>query len=270
MSGGGGGGNFEAQQAEIERKKQRARDALNVQFGVAPGGGAAPTREEFTVTQPQTIISSDDNGTVYGGGGATFDQAGYDAAMASFTNAAADAEKNKAARDALYSSVRQNAFNAGKRGLDDRRLSAARDLKFSLFGQGLNGGSVDIDQNATLGRTYDSGILSLGAKADASKADLRANDEQTRLGLLQSIDAGMDQGSALSSALNQLSVNNDRAAATAQGTDLGNLFDDAGLLYSRSQAAYGRQAADQDWRSMYPTAPRRQNRGSTGIITSTG
>ena len=270
MSGGGGGGNYEAQQAEIERKKQRARDSLNVQFGTAPNGGSAPTRDEFTTVMPR-IISSAGNGTVYSGDVSTFDQAGYDAALAEFNNLESDAAKNKVARDALYGKVRENAFTAGKRGLDERRSNAARELKFALFGQGLNGGSVDIDQNATLGRTYDTGVLNLGAKADASKADLQANDEQTRLGLLQSIDAGMDQGSALSSALNQLNVNNDRAAATAQGTDLGDLFGDAGLLYSRRQAAYGRQAAQDDFRSLYGTSSRpRVNRGSTGIITSTG
>ena len=123
--------------------------------------------------------------------------------------------------------------------MDEKSTSAARDLKFALFAQGLNGGSVDLDQNATLGRTYDQGVLDLGAKADAAKTDLRSSDEQTRLGLLQSIDAGKDQNSALSSAIGQLRVNSDRAAANAQGTSLGDLFADAGLLYSKSNAARG-------------------------------
>jgi hypothetical protein len=154
-----------------------------------------------------------------------------------------EAAKNKAAREALYSTVRDDAFTAGKRKLDETKDSAARDLRFTLFGQGLNGGSVDVDENAKLGRTYNSGLLDLGGKADAAAADLRNNDEQTRLGLLQSIDSGLDSGSAISSSLNQLKVNSDRAAAAGQGTDLGDLFGNAGLLYSKSQAARGQSGA---------------------------
>jgi hypothetical protein len=70
--------------------------------------------------------------------------------------------------------VRQNAFDAGKRGLDESRTNAERDQKFALFAQGLNGGSVDIDQGATLGRTYDKGrflaFLVKGAGEPPSRA----------------------------------------------------------------------------------------------------
>lgn len=232
----GGGDSFEAQNAAAERKKQTARDALNIQFGVAPTN--APTVADFT-----HVIGGGPSGS---GQDATFDpfvtgfdQAGFDAATAANAGAADEAAKNKAAREALYGQVRTDAFNSGSRRLDEQKASAARDEKFALFGQGLNGGSVDVDENAKLGRTYNQGVLDLGGKADATAADLRGNDETTRLGLLQSIDAGLDQGSAISSSLNQLKVNSDRAAAEGQGTALGDLFGDAGLLYTKSQAGRG-------------------------------
>lgn len=240
--GGGSNDDFSAKQAEIESRKQKARDSLNLLFGVAPTA-AAP---------------------------ASVDAEGQSVTTPDVSNQAAT---NKAGRDALYSTIRDNAFTAGKRGLDERKTGAGRDLKFELFAKGLNGGSVDVDQNSLLDRTYKQGLLDLGAKADAAKTDVMSNDEQTRLGLLQSIDAGMDQGSALSSAMNQMKVNSDRATATAQGTTLGNLFDDAGLLFSKSKYSQGQQRYmnGQDWMSNYsPTTPRPASRGSSGIITNTG
>lgn len=184
----------------------------------------------------------------------------------------AEATANKTARDALYQQIRDNAFTAGKRGLDDRRDTATRQNKFALFAQGLNGGSEDIDQNALLQRTYNEGLINLGAKADAAKADIQSSDEQTRLGLLQSIDAGMDQSSALSSALGQMRVNADRAAAQAQSNTVGDLFGDAGLLYTQSQAAKGKAAARLAYPNLFPTSarPASLGGGSGGIITSTG
>ncbi len=262
--GGGGDGGYSARQAEDEAKKQQARDALNQVFGVT-NAGVAPTRQQFTAGAPGTQVPIGDSGNFYDqGDGSVFDEAGYNAALDAYNQRGVAAEKNKAERDALYGDVRTNAFSAGKRSLDENKDKAARDLKFALFAQGLQGGSVDVDQNALLGRTYDKGVLDLGAKADLTKASLRGNDEQTRLGLLQSIDQGLDQGSALSSALNQMRVSADKASAEAQGTDVGDLFANAGLLYSKSQAARGRQAADAWWNQANP------QRGNTGIITRTG
>lgn len=266
--GGGGDGGFAAAQAEEEAKKQAARDALNLQFGVAPTG-PAPTREQFTNAISQGVENIDGTPTA-GLGAPVFDEAGYNAALAAWNGAGGEAEKNKAAREALYGTVRGDAFNAGKRRLDESRDKASRDLRFTLFGQGLNGGSVDIDENALLGRTYDQGTLDLGAKADSTATDLRNSDEQTRLGLLQSIDAGLDQGSALSSSLNQLKVNSDRAAAEGQGTALGDLFGTAGLLYGKSEAARGQTEGQKYWNT-FPSYGARKPTGNTGgIISSTG
>lgn len=266
--GGGGGDDYSAKAAEAEAKKQKARDALNLQFGVAPTG-TAPDRASFTKQVPYITSPTDDNGSGGQGIGYTTeaDDAGYQKALADFNTQGGEAAKNKTARDLLYGTVRTNAFDAGKRRFDEQKTTAARDLKFALAAQGLLGGSEQVNQGALLGRTYDQGLLDLGAKADSARADLQASDETTRLGLLQSIDAGMDQGSALSSALNQLKNNNDSAAAAATGTNLGDLFGGAGLLYSKSNKARGNQAGTAYWNNMYGTGA--QNPAAAGIVTKT-
>ena len=166
-------------------------------------------------------------------------------------------------REPLYQSVRDNAYTAGKRGIDEQNDTAGRNLKFELFAKGLNGGSEDINQNALRERTYNNGLLDLGGKADAAKAGFKADDESTRLNLLQSIDAGMDQSSALSSSVNQLSNNAAKANAEAQGTTLGDLFSNTALISNQSQYRQGK-AAGTDWWNNYNPA------GSSGARTATG
>ncbi len=228
--GGGGDGGAAKRQAEAERKKQQARNSLNAMFGVAPDSaalaaanastpGLGPIGSAVERSRPQNV------GADLGG----------------------QAAENAAARESLYGKVREDAFTAGRRGIDEGAADAARRLKFALFDSGLAGGSVDVDENALLQRTLSKGLLDLGGRADAAAADLRGSDEQTRLGLLQAIDAGTDQGSALSSALNQMKVNADKAAATAQGTNLGDLFGNAGLLYDRRLREIGKTAAQRDY-----------------------
>lgn len=279
MSGGGGGdGGASKRQAEQEAKKQAARDALNVIFGVAPSAAANIDRNAFYRNASGGVASAPTNRAPLGykkwgnsGDEANqsvyFDQAAYDAAIAAANaGASATAQTNKTARDALYTDIRNNAYTAGKRGIDEQTADAKRSLRFELFAKGLNGGSTDIDQNARLQRTYDNGILNLGAKADAAAADVRANDESTRLGLLQSIDAGMDQGSAISSALNQLKNNSDSAAAAATQTSIDDLFGNAGLLYQNSQRAQG--VADARDAALYGSGSgSRKPKANTGTIS---
>ena len=279
MSGGGGGDSgYEARQQAVEEQKARARQKLNAAFGE----GAPPEidRAAFTTVIPQTargVVRGFGNIPgfqanpedieeiqVPGGGTTSFDQAGYDAAVAENQSILG----RKAERDKLYGTVRENAFNAGKRGLDESREKAARDLRFELFAKGLNGGSEDVNQNAMLRRTYDAGILDLGAKADAAATGLRTSDETTRLNLLQGIDSGMDQASILSSAANQLSNNSERAAAEAQGTSIGDLFANAGLLSAQSQYRQGKAAGTDWWNTLSPGNSTIRTKASSGSISA--
>lgn len=251
MGGGGGDGGAAKRQAEAERKKQQARNSLNAMFGVAPDDAAlaaanAPAGGGFA---SQAAASLAGRSPAWGQGGPVsraVSPAPVAAPMVG-SDLGSQAAENAAAREALYGKVRDDAFTAGRRGIDEGAADAARRLKFALFDSGLAGGSVDVDENALLQRTLSKGLLDLGGRADAASADLRGSDEQTRLGLLQAIDAGTDQGSALSSALNQMKVNADKAAATAQGTNIGDLFGNAGLLYDRRLREIGKTAAQRDY-----------------------
>lgn len=240
MGGGGDDGGAAQRATDAETQKTAARNQVNYLFG----SGNGINRANFA------------------------DEGAYNDAVA-----AADAagNPNKAARDTLYQGVRDNTFTAGKRGLDQTHEDAQRQNKFSLFAQGLNGGSEDINQNALLDRTYNNGLLSLGAKADSAEADFKGKDEATRLGLLQSIDAGTDQASAVSSAINQLQNNSASAAATANGTALGDLFAQSGALYTKSQAAQGVKDANTAWWNQYNSANNSKANATarTGLVTGT-
>lgn len=262
--GGGGDGGYGARQEEQDRRKQAARNALNVAFGVAPGPGSAVDREQFT--RPGAMVS-DGEGAVFEGA-PVFDQAAFDAASGASAEQTAESAKNKAALEALYGGVRSSSMAAGKRRLDEGKADAGRGLKFELFARGLNGGSVDVDQNNLLGRTYTSGVTDLGGKADSAVASLKAGDEGARLQLLQSIDNGMDQGSALSSALAQMKNNAEKAGAEAIGANVGDIFSNAGLLYERERRARGEQRAG-DWMSQFAASGGRARGAPAGIFSRT-
>lgn len=270
MAGGGGGSNdYEKQQAAIEAKKQAARDALNYEFGV--GNKKTPVVTTNAAAAPDAnlfyTISDGKEGDTRGFDSQGWAKATQDYEKSNVSTGGEDIENpNTGARDALYQTVRDNAFNAGKRGLDETKDAASRALKFELFAKGLNGGSEDINQNALLGRTYTNGLLDLGGKADAAKANFKGNDETARLGLLQSIDAGMDQGSALTSATQQLANNSDQATADAQGTALGDLFANTALVSNQSQYRQGKQAGTEWWNNYAPSSSK-ASKSSTGSIT---
>lgn len=270
MSGGGDGG-FGARQDEQDRKKAEARDALNVLFGIQPTGSSLSNvdRNAFIRNEP---VWSDNQQTPGWVDNLVFDQAGYDAAVAAANAGNAEVQKNRSDLDALFSQTRANAFDAGKRRLDETKGQAGRDLRFELFARGLNGGSVDIDQNALLGRTYSQGMTDLGGKADALATQLKGDNEAARLGLLQSIDSGMDSGSAVSSALQQMRVNADKAASDAIGTNVGDLFSTAGLIYNQNRVAQGRQNAGNWWNTYggAGTGARGSSAARSGTLTFAG
>lgn len=251
MGGGGGDGGFQERADAENRRKAQGRDAVNALFGVAPSlaAGAAPDRARFQGTQTYQS-GGGDNGVEYSTV-PTFDQAGFDAAQAEYNRAAGlgqQAAQARAGRDALYRKVRDDFFGAGRRQVDEQKAEADRRLKFDLFERGLNGSTIASDKVGDLGRKYDQGIIDLGAKADAARADLQGSDEQTRLSLLQSLDNGMDAGSATSSAINQMRVASDKAASGAQGANIGDLFGDVGLGVSRVQQRKNAMDAYDQWR----------------------
>lgn len=263
MGGGGGDGGYSKNQRELERKRQLARNAMNVYFGIAPTGDAKIKAADY-LTGVATSQRDDAGGLTGATSTLVMDNDAYQAALAEQAKQTSEASKNKAALDALYKTVREDAYTAGKTSADDQRDQAARDLKFELFARGLNSGSVDVDQSALLGRTYSDALTQLGASADTIATKLKANDEAARLGLLQSIDNGMDQGSAISSALQQLQNNASASAADATGNVLGDLFTNVGLLYDQGRKARGEATALDAWRQGYGSTYGRTSSSTSG------
>jgi hypothetical protein len=227
MSSSGGDGGYGARQDADERRKAEARARINALFGVSsPMPSAAGENAEGKF------------GALLGEANAAAPTVGIDQE---------EVARNRTGLDELYSKVRNDAYGGMRRQLDEQKSDAGRNLKFELFARGLRGGSADIDQNARLGRAYTDGRAQLGARADGLVSNLRSNDEQTRLGLLQGIDSGMDQGSALSSALAQMRNNSDRAYSEAQGGIIGDVLGAGGQFYANNQMARGQQRARQWW-----------------------
>lgn len=243
--GGGGDGGFGARQDAQDAAKAEARRRLNILFGQYTPG--AVDRSSFALPSGQVQIGESEAGPIYADAPGGFDQAGYDAAMAAESARQAEADKNRADMESLFASTRTSAYDAGKRRLDEQHDQAKRDLKFELFARGLNGSSVAAEQSALLGRSFSQGLTDLGGKADAVSTQLRGDNEAARLQLLQSIDSGMDAGSAVSSALGQMRANAERAASDAIGTSVGDLFSTAGLIYNQNRVAQGRQNAGNWW-----------------------
>jgi hypothetical protein len=272
--GGGGDDGYEKRQQGIEQSKAQARAKLNAMFGAVtdPAALGLPSdpkdayfREKMNLNPSTPLLVPDEVAS---------QDPGYGQFMEGMNNRLNDVStttaQNAQARDGLYQTVRDNAFTAGKRALDEKQQDAARKLKFELFATGQAGGSGDIDENAKQKRTYNQGLIDLGAKADSAKADFRNADEDTRLQLLQSIDNGMDQGSALSTATQRMQIAADKAAADANGTAVGDLFNTGSEFYNASQYARGRQAAQQQAFQMFPQqlgTGLKRNAATTGVTT---
>lgn len=106
-----------------------------------------------------------------------------------------------------------------------------RQLKFSLARNGQIGGSTQIDQSAKLGQDYARGVLQVTQQAQGAGANLRQQDEQSKMNLIALSNQGLDattaateaaqaQGSALDSAKSQATV----AGLTGQFNDLSDFY----------------------------------------------
>lgn len=176
-------------------------------------------------------------------------------------------DASMAGREAGYGRVRDSVFDFNRQKIDNDAETAGRKLKFALLRSGNAGGGLDVDQNAMLQRTRDKGLLDAGNLGDAAANQARASDEAARLDLLSRIDAGMDQTSATQGAAAQLRASGDAALANARGQAVGNLFDNAGLLYQTQQVGAGKDDARQVWQSILNKVPGYASRGGTGTVS---
>jgi hypothetical protein len=174
--GGGGDDGYEKRQQGIEQSKAQARAKLNAMFGAVtdPAALGLPSdpkdayfREKMNLNPSTPLLVPDEVAS---------QDPGYGQFMEGMNNRLNDVStttaQNAQARDGLYQTVRDNAFTAGKRALDEKQQDAARKLKFELFATGQAGGSGDIDENAKQKRTYNQGLIDLGREGGLGEGGL--------------------------------------------------------------------------------------------------
>lgn len=159
-----------------------------------------------------------------------------------FSSLAADAERNKIARDAMYERTGDDIMGYFTDQLGQQRDRAAAAIAIDMARKGQTYGSARTDADRLLQETNDDRVMQLQTQADAAVTDLRSSDEKARLDLIARIRAGMDQQSAIAGANSALSTNIDRVREGATSQSMEGLFANIEDLYGQKRAvdAYNR------------------------------
>lgn len=233
MSGGGERDLSHTRAKDDRKRKEAATSEINRIFGIQP---------EKDALSPDFLKQNKKN---------------PDAIKGMFADRSAEVLKNKESLEKLYAGNRDTVFDFNKIKLDKDLGDSKRELGFTLARSGLFGGSEDIRNKDLQNETYDKGVLTAKNMADQASADFRGRDESTRLDIINQIQSGADSSTAMQNALRGLQINAGKADASAKGSVIGNVFDDAGLIYSRDQQARGVEAARKKYGdqfgAFYPT-----------------
>lgn len=162
-----------------------------------------------------------------------------------------DAPQREAQYGDYLSAVRKRYTDDANR----QKTVADRNLRFSLARSGLAGGSADVDARRTLGEEYTRGILSAEDKAQQALAGLRAQDEQSRLNLIQLVQSGLDATTAAQRANAQVAQSAQQAQGGAALTGLGDIFGSTAQLYKQQQEAAERRRGAREIQSLYGRGP---------------
>ena len=152
-------------------------------------------------------------------------------------------DANKKSRQSLYAGNRDAVLTVNKDKLNRDLTESERQLKFSLARSGLFGGSEDIAQHGKQRDIYDQGVLQATSLADQAASGFRGADERNRLSIIEQINSGSDTGTALNNAQRGLELSSQNADANAKGNIVGNVFNDAGLIYDNYNINQGKQDA---------------------------
>ena len=135
--------------------------------------------------------------------------------------------------------------------LNRQKGDTDRNLKFAMARNGQTGGSVSIDNARRVGEDYTRGVVEADRRAQSAVADLRSQDEQSRLGLIQMAQSGLDSTTASSRALSALQNNMQagRASSTAQG--MTDAFGSFANIYRRSQEEAARRRGEMQYGLTY-------------------
>lgn len=170
-------------------------------------------------------------------------------------------------RQALYDATRNDTRSFYSSQLEEDRAKAARELQFQKARMGIIGSSQANDLDAEFQRRLDRGLLDVANRSDAAATQFKTSDEQSRLGLISKVVAGLDQGTAAQNAMSTLQTNQNAAKEAYQSQRMANVFADMLGMYNQQQFNAGQQAAKQNQQQngSYFT-----QRGDEGAITTSG
>lgn len=119
--------------------------------------------------------------------------------------------------------------------LNKQQGDTARNLKFSLARGGLTGGSAAADTGKQLSDEYNKGLITAENKAQGATANLRSQDEQSRMQLISLAQSGADVGNAATQTSNALRASLEGAKATGLSDTIGSAFGDTANIYKNMQ-----------------------------------
>lgn len=155
-------------------------------------------------------------------------------------NAIYDAPDRVGQRDDFIAALRAQYGDQ----LDRQKAVADRRLRFALARNGLTGGSAAVDANRTLGEDYMVGLVDAENRAQGAGAGLMAQDEESRLALLQLVQSGMDAATAGSRAQSALRTNLERSRTGALTDSLGDVFGNTATIYKRQEEGAERRRGE--------------------------
>lgn len=157
-------------------------------------------------------------------------------------DAAFDSPGRESQYDDYIKAVRERLTGDANR----QKAMADRRLRFSMARQGLTGGSAQVDANRTLGEDFSQGLLEAERRAQGAGSDLRSQDEQTRMNLIQLAQSGLDSTTAAQRAGAAMRASADTARGGAFAEGLGDIFGSTADIYRRQEDAAARRKGAAD------------------------
>lgn len=269
--GGGGDGGAADRKAAEDARVAAAIQQVNSVFGIGNAVPETVDKAAFTKTVNAPTSTGLGSGGFWGGNNqgsvkpttTSFDQVGYDAAVAA-AKAKADALTNAAStREQLYTKIGDDTKNTALIDLNKERGITERDLNFGLARQGLSGGSRDIDANKDVLDTYNQGVVKAANMGLSTANNARSSDDTTRVNLINSIRAGLDQGSAMQQSYQGLANNAKAAADDANSASLGGFFDSLRAMQQQQQYQQGVQSVATPLKTTATTGAGKSYSGTT-------
>ena len=128
-------------------------------------------------------------------------------------------------RDAQYAGHKANVYGLNKTAIDKSYGDAQRNLTFSLARNGLSNSSVGADKKSDLLTNFNDNIQRANDMSDSAMNTLKTNDERTRQNMVGSVQSGLDQTQAVSSALNNMNLNYKSANQNNVAQNWDSMFD---------------------------------------------